>query len=102
MIDTAKQKIVVLAELTVQPSLLEEAIAITLANQGPSLKEPGCEVFTITSKKDDPYTLVFFEVWSSQKALDEHMQTSYAKEFFEKIPAVLEKPPMLQFLSLIA
>jgi len=94
------QKVIVLAELTVQPQFIDEAIALSRENINFSLQEPGCETFIMTSKKDDPYILVFFEIWNSQEALQWHMERSYTKEFFQNIPSRLVKDPVLQFLEL--
>jgi quinol monooxygenase YgiN len=94
------QKVIVLAELTVQPQFIDEAIALSRENINLSLQEPGCETFIMTSKKDDPNVLVFFEIWASQEALQWHMERPYAKDFFNKIPEKLAKKPELQFLQL--
>ena len=92
-------KVIVLAELTILPQFLQEARVMAQANLTASLKEPGCEVFIMTTKKEDPNTFVFFEIWASAEALNWHMETSYAKEFLTKIPQLLAKEPALQFLE---
>jgi quinol monooxygenase YgiN len=43
--------------------------------------EPDIEVFYQTGREDDHNTFVFFEVYSSQAALDFHLQQEYAKRF---------------------
>lgn len=93
------QKIIVLGELTVKPEFLEEVIAISRENINASLQEPGCETFIMTSKKAEPNILVFFEIWSSQEALQMHIEQTYTKKFFAEIPERLVKEPVLQFLE---
>jgi quinol monooxygenase YgiN len=93
------QKVIVLAELTVKPEFLDEVIILSRENINSSLTEPGCEVFIMTAKKAEPYTLVFFEIWTSQDALQIHMEESYTKTFFAKVPPKLVKEPVLQFLE---
>lgn len=93
------QKVIVLAELTVKPQFIEDTIALSRANINASLKEPGCEFFIMTIKKAEPNTLILFEIWASQEALQIHMEAPYAKEFLAKIPEKLVKPPVLQFLE---
>jgi quinol monooxygenase YgiN len=95
----ASQKIIVLAELTVKPEFLEEVIAISRKNINSSLQEPGCETFIMTVKKAEPNTLVFFEIWSSQEALQLHVEEAYTKQFFAEIPERLVTAPVLQFLE---
>ena len=54
---------------------LRETLPLTRA-------ETGVELLYPTTRKDDPNTLVFFEVFSSQDAHDFHMQQEYTKRFF--------------------
>ena len=93
------QKVIVLAELTVKPEFLEEVIILSRENINSSLKEPGCEVFIMTAKKAEPNTLVFFEIWTSQEALQIHMEEPYTKAFFANVPPKLVQEPVLQFLE---
>ena len=39
------------------------------------------EAFYITARKDDPNTIVFFEVYRSQAAQDSHLQRDFTKKF---------------------
>ena len=43
--------------------------------------EAGVEAFYQTAREDDPNTLVFFEVYSSQAAHEFHLQQEYTKKF---------------------
>lgn len=43
--------------------------------------EPGVEGFYVTSRKDDPNTIVFYEVYRSQAAQDFHLQQDFTKKF---------------------
>lgn len=78
-------KIIILAELPVKPEYLEEVKSFSAATLKPTLEEPGCEVFYQTTKADEPDTLVFFEVFASQEALDLHLSADYTKAFFAGI-----------------
>jgi quinol monooxygenase YgiN len=59
------KKIYLLAELTILPGFLEEVKAILKEALIPTLQEPGCKALYETGRKDDPHSLVFFEVFSS-------------------------------------
>lgn len=91
-------KVIVLAEVSILPQFLKEVKVLSAATLVPTRKEPGCEVFYQTSKKDDPDTLVFFEVFDSQHALDLHMQADYTKAFFAGIQGKVSGIPSTTLL----
>jgi quinol monooxygenase YgiN len=43
--------------------------------------EPGVEAFYITTRKDEPNTFVFYEIYKSQAAQDFHLQQDFTKKF---------------------
>lgn len=43
--------------------------------------EPGVEAFYLTTRKDDPNTFVFYEIYKSQAAQDFHLQQDFTKKF---------------------
>jgi quinol monooxygenase YgiN len=61
--------------------------------------ETGVELLYPTMRRDDPNTLVFFEVFSSQEAYDSHMQQEYTKRFFATIQGCLVGEPVVTNLS---
>jgi quinol monooxygenase YgiN len=61
--------------------------------------ETGVELVYPTTRKDDPNTVVFFEVFSSQDAYDSHMQQEYVKRFFATIQGGLVGEPVVTNLS---
>ena len=71
---------------------LRETLPLTRA-------ETGVELLYPTTRKDDPNTLVFFEVFSSQDAYDSHMQQEYTKRFFATIQGSLVEEPVVTNLS---
>jgi quinol monooxygenase YgiN len=95
----ANSKVIVLAEVSVLPQHLEEVKAIAAATLIPTLKEPGCEAFYQTYKKDDQNALVFFEVFESKTALDLHLEADYTKKFFDCIKDKLAGKPVSTILS---
>ena len=71
---------------------LRETLPLTRA-------ETGVELLYPTTRKDDPNTLVFFEVFSSQDAYDSHMQQEYVKRFFATFEGGLVGEPVVTNLS---
>ena len=71
---------------------LRETLPLTRA-------EAGAELLFPTMRKDDPNTLVFFEVFSSQDAHDFHMQQEYTKRLFATFEGRLAGKPVITNLS---
>jgi quinol monooxygenase YgiN len=95
----SNSKIIILAEIPVKPEYLEEVTVLSAAALKPTLEEPGCEAFYQTAKAGDPNTLVFFEVFTSQEALDLHMEASYTKTFFEGVQGKVAGKPVSTILT---
>ena len=75
-------KVIRLLEVKVLPQYRDEVLRTTLENKLPTRAEEGVEAYYQTSRKDDPNTLLFFAVFSSQAAYDSHVQTEHAKRTF--------------------
>ena len=75
------EKVIMLIEAKIQPqrrAALVEAVGQYL----PLVRaEPGVEAFYVTSRKDDPNALVFYEIYKSQAAQDFHLQQDFTKKF---------------------
>jgi len=94
-----KEKLILLIEAKVLPEhrdqllqALREALPLTRA-------EAGVEFLYPTTRKDDPNTLVFFEIFSSQGAHDFHMQQEYTKRFFATFEGRVAGEPVVTNLS---
>src|ERR1700757_5246345 len=68
------EKVIMLIEAKILPE--HRAELLDAAHQYLPLvrAEPGVEAFYITARKDDPNTIVFYEVYKSQAAQDFHLQ----------------------------
>lgn len=95
----ANTKVIVLAEIPVKPEHLETVKALSAATLVPTLKEAGVEVFYQTVKHDDPHTLVFFEVFKSQEALEDHLAADYTKTFFAGVKDKVAGKPVSTILK---
>lgn len=93
------ERIIIHVELTVQPKYTPEVKAVAKASWLETIKEPGCEYFMQTENKDDPNTLIFFEVFTSKATHESHLQTDHAKRFFTAIDGRLSKEPVMVFLK---
>jgi quinol monooxygenase YgiN len=75
------EKVIMLIEAKIQPQ--HRAELLDAARQYVPLvrAEPGVEAFYIAARKDDPNTIVFYEVYKSQAAQDFHLQQDFTKKF---------------------
>jgi quinol monooxygenase YgiN len=66
---------VVIAEVTVQPERLAEFVAYSLEDgRNSSANEPGCRQFDVNLAADGSPVAVFYEVYDSRAAFEEHLQ----------------------------
>ena len=75
------EKVIMLIEAKIQPQHSAEIIE-AVGQYVPLVRsEPGVEAFYVATRKDDPNTLVFYEVYKSQAAQDSHLQQEFTKKF---------------------
>ncbi|HEY0175693.1 MAG TPA: antibiotic biosynthesis monooxygenase [Pedobacter sp.] len=92
-------KIILLVEIPVLPQFMEEVKTLSVTQLVPTLQEPGCEMLYQTVKTNDPNTLIFFEVFSSQATYDLHMGADYTKVFFSGLDGKLAGKPIVTHLQ---
>jgi len=64
---------------------------------GPTRTETGCIDFDLYQANDDRSTFMFYENWTSQEALNAHMQTPHIKAFGQKAADLLAEPIKASF-----
>jgi quinol monooxygenase YgiN len=77
----ANEKVIMLIEAKIQPERRAELLDAARQYLPLVRVEPGVEAFYITAQKDDPNTIVFYEVYRSQAAQDFHLQQDFTKKF---------------------
>lgn len=75
------EKVVMLIEAKIQPRNREELVEAARQYLPLVRSEPGVEAFYLTTRKDDPNTFVFYEIYKSQAAQDFHLQQDFTKKF---------------------
>jgi quinol monooxygenase YgiN len=75
------EKVIMLIEAKIQPQRRAELLEAARQYLPLVRAEPGVEAFYITARKDDPNTIVFYEVYRSQAAQDFHLQQDFTKRF---------------------
>jgi quinol monooxygenase YgiN len=74
-------RVIMLIEAKIQPQRRAEILEAARQYLPLVRAEPGVEAFYIAARKDDPDTLVFYEVYRSQAAQDLHLQQDFTKKF---------------------
>jgi quinol monooxygenase YgiN len=75
------EKVIMLIEARIQPQRRAELLAAARQYLPLVRAEPGVEAFYLATRKDDPNTFVFYEVYRSQAAQDFHLQQDFTKKF---------------------
>ena len=79
---TATPAFVVIAEFVVKEGMLEVFLAHAFDDAQNSLaKEPGCLQFDVLRTPDHPNGVLFYEVYQSRQAFDEHLKTPHVDKF---------------------
>lgn len=95
------EKIVLMARLKVKADKIEEAKTAALAIVEPSRNEAGCINYDVHQTIDDPTVFIWHETWANQKAIDEHFEMSYFKEFGSIVEQICEAPPQIILSKMI-
>jgi quinol monooxygenase YgiN len=75
------EKVIMLIEAKIQPQRRTELVEAAREYLPLVRAEPGVEAFYLTTRKDDPNTFVFYEIYRSQTAQDFHLQQDFTKKF---------------------
>ena len=75
------EKVIMLIEAKIQPQRRAELVEAARQYLPLVRAEPGVEAFYLTTRKDDPNTFVFYEIYRSQAAQDFHLQQDFTKKF---------------------
>lgn len=75
------EKVIMLIEAKIDPQRRTELLDAARQYLPLVHGELGVEAFYISARKDDPNTIVFYEVYKSQAAQDFHLQQDFTKKF---------------------
>jgi quinol monooxygenase YgiN len=82
------EKVIMLIEAKIQPQRRAELLEAAHQYLPLVRAESGVEAFYITARKDDPNTIVFYEIYRSQAAQDFHLQQDFTKKFLTTLKSV--------------
>ena len=94
------EKLILIANINMVPGFEEEVKKATIALAAETRKETGCELFLIHTRNDSPQTLVFYEIYHSEEAFQQHKTFAHAENFFEFLKGRVENDkPEVAFLT---
>jgi quinol monooxygenase YgiN len=93
-------KITLLAELHPLPGCEQEVVDAAKTIWRATRQEAGCEAFVLTTFQEKGNTILFFEVFTSQAAFDEHRAAAHTVAFLSFVfGKVKGDGPALTFLN---
>ena len=99
---SANQKIVRLAEIEVEPSMLEEYLAFAKEVGETSTKvEPGVLTLFSMQAKEDPCKIYILEIYSNQAAYQSHIQTAHFKKYKEGTAKMVKSLKLIDTMPLV-
>jgi quinol monooxygenase YgiN len=88
----AKTKITVVANIKAKLGKEKEVRSILMGLLAPTRSESGCINYDLHQSMEDPCSFVFYENWTSQSALDEHLQSSHIAKAMSEATPILAEP----------
>jgi len=82
---------VMAVDIDVKPGETEKYLAALRENGAEAVKEPGCRVFNIHVRKDDPNHVFIYEVYDNAAALEAHRQTPHFKKYAATTGSMVSK-----------
>lgn len=95
-------KVTVIARFKAKHDKADQAKQALMALVAPSRSEPGCINYDLHQEPGDPTLFLFYENWTSQKALDEHANKPYLLDLKGKVEELFVEPVRLEQWSMIS
>lgn len=93
---------VVVAEMRAKPGLEDELKRRTAALVEPTRREAGCLQYDLHVCDADPASILFYEVWTSRDALEQHLKTPHLTDFVSRAEECLAAPVKITTFTRIA
>jgi quinol monooxygenase YgiN len=82
--------IIVKGAIPVKQEHLEEAVALLRELAEASRAERGCLAYEVFLSAEDPETVVLWQQWESEEALESHFASDHVDAFLDAIPDYVE------------
>ena len=84
--------VIVTAAARLRPDMREEALDAARQMQETTAGEAGCLEYRFWTAIDDPHSVLIFERWSDQAALETHLAAPHTREFGASISRYADGP----------
>lgn len=91
----------VVAHIQARAEVLEQVREILLGFIEPTRREEGCIAYELFENNADPCDLTFIEEWTSDAALDAHLQTPHLRDGAARLANLLTAAPDIRRYSLL-
>ncbi len=92
-------ELIVLARFKARKGKEEQAYNELTALVAPTRTEAGCKYYQCHGVQDSPGEFVFYEIWESRQALDDHIQKPYLQGILGKAEELFAEAPDIRFLE---
>lgn len=93
------KELIVVASFKAKNDKQEAAFTELGALVSPTRKEAGCIQYDLHRWTDDPGVFVFYEIWKSKQALEQHLEMPYLQALLGKAEDLFAAPPEINFLE---
>jgi quinol monooxygenase YgiN len=97
-----KKGLTVVAKIKAKAGLEERVREGLMALVAPTRSESGCLNYDLHRAVNDKGLFLFYENWTSQKDLDEHLQMPYLQNFLKKSDELLAAPVEITLWEMIS
>jgi quinol monooxygenase YgiN len=92
----------VVARLISNPDRIEETREALTALVAPTRAEDGCILYELSQNNDDPTDFTFVEEWTTDAALDTHLESDHIRKLQSQADELLARPPDVRRYTLVA
>lgn len=92
----------VVAHLTAKQDKIEETCGALIALIEPTRAEAGCIVYELMQNNAEPFDFTFVEEWTSDAALDAHLQSEHIRTLQSQGDELFAAPPDIRRYTLLA
>lgn len=84
------EKQILIASIDIIPGFEQEIKNATIALAADTRKEAACELFLIHTREDTPRSLVFYEIYRSKQAFEQHKTFAHSQKYFRLLQGRVE------------
>ena len=94
--------VTIIGTVTARPECRHELEDLLGRQVEPTRAEPGCINYDFHADAVDPCVFVFYENWTSQAALDEHLKMPHLALLMSQIDRLLAVPVDIRHLTMLS